>query len=217
MSKNRILVIIILSILSCACAPVQIKEELKPVTLDEAGYLVGTIGHKRWGPFGSHSFIFQGILFTQKDSQESVEGTIGFLSGGFGDNPIDYKDASHLGAAFSIPLKPGVYEIRGLRFISDDPLGSKNRVPDCSMAIPFTITKGKRTYIGDFSASTISENRKVYDKFDAPGFFWFKNNLDADLPLLNKKFPAQSSLDVSNDSPSKDYPPCLISTATKIE
>jgi hypothetical protein len=215
MFLKRIAIVIILALCG-ACAPIQLKEELKPSTVDEAGYLIGTIGHKRWGPFGSHSFIFQGIVFSPKDSQDSAAGTIGFLNGGFGDNPIDYKDSNHLGAAFSIPLKPGDYEIRGVRFTSDDG-GTIQRAPDCFMAIPFTITKGKRTYIGDFLASTLSENRKVYKNYFPPGFFWFSDKFEVDMPLLNKKYPDQVNLETINSVPTKDYPPCIINTKTVIE
>lgn len=207
-----------LALILCeACTPIPLKEELKPAAPEEAGYLIGTIGHKRWGPFGSHSFVFHGILFSPKDSQDPAAGTIRFMNGGFGDDPIDYKDSNHLGAAFSISLIPGDYVIRGVKFTADDGSGIITREPECSMAIPFTITKGKRTYIGDFLASTLTENKKIYKKLYSPGFFWYSDKLEVDLPLLNKKYQNQANLEIINSVPTKDYLPCIISTKTVIE
>ena len=219
---KKFLTLLVITLLCCSCAPLtpySSPDEGKAPEVNKdsnSGYLVGTIGHKRWGPFGSHTFIYHEIAFSRKGHREEKPIVIRFLNGHFGDSVIDFKETGSQGTAFLIPLAPGEYELHGIKFTSDDG-GSIERKPKGEFSISFSVVANKRTYIGEFLACTYAEGNKAYKaKYGVPGFFWLSNQFDRDAKILNNKYPLEANIEIINSVPVEDAPPYITHSKTAL-
>lgn len=192
------------------------ESEAQPVVIQNPGYIVGTLGAKRWGPFGSHSFVYHEISFSRK-GQTGKPTVIRFIDGNlFKQSAIDFKDSAEYGVAFSVPLEPGDYELNGIRFTSDDG-GPIERKPEGSFSIPFSVVAGQRAYLGEYLACWLPDCKKVDKRFYAGGFFWLDDRFERDMQLINKKYPSEAGLAVVKAIPVKDVPPFIIHSKTVLK
>lgn len=207
--------------LCAACAPLAPygtpgERESPSTIIQNPGYIVGSLGAAKWGPFGSRSFIYHELRFSRK-GLVGAPTAIRFIYGSpFSHSVVDFKDSAKHGVAFSVPLEPGEYEFHEISFTSDDG-GPIHRKPEGSFSIPFSVVAGQRSYIGEFLACAAFDCKKVDKRYYAGGFFWLDDQFERDMQMINKKFPTEANLPVVKAIPIKDAPPFVIHSRTVLK
>jgi hypothetical protein len=204
-------------LLACALHPqVANAESVSTTDMTNAGYLVGTIGKRTWGPFGSSSFVLNQINFSSKVNPEKTAGSLRFITGMFSNNTsVDIESDGIRATAFAIPLNAGEYELRDIGFTSNDG-GPIRRVPAGNFSVPFQIKPNQVVYIGAFEACVLADCRKVNGGPYPVGFFWLGNQFERDIKVIKNKFPELEKLVTMEQVSSTSVKPYIFLVGTPL-
>jgi hypothetical protein len=170
-------------------AGVSWSKELKDYSGDDAGFMVIAMGS---GTSVESRAISYTLNFRRKESSEV--GTISFTPHRpalpFLGTKRDFDEPNETGFVDVRKLAPGEYEIYGISAAMYGTLQWRWQPKD-EFSIPFTISPGVATYLGDFRGVGTSE-RSAWS-LGAPlptgAYFVVSNRADRDVPIARRKAP----------------------------
>jgi hypothetical protein len=181
MMKKLLGVCFLLLSVGCAVDPGRAPKGLADVPLEKSGVVFGSIGVGARSPYTN-----QGLRYRAKGSAES--GSIQFVQSGIIDTPIDFADGQTKGSVFAIRLPPGEYELYNvLFFVNRAQFGSTTFSSKADFSIPFTVTEGSATYLGEFMTHSVYGKNFFGMSMPGGGYFVVANKLDRDFSFLAKK------------------------------
>lgn len=184
--------LLLISLILGACAAKIIPDRYL-ATPDEAAYLVGSIGVQLSGENRSPN-SFSTLFFRQVGDEEKAVLMVSQTP--LVRDEVDYKNAEKRGSVFSLPLKPGRYEIVNVSFFYNSGQVEKTYTAEEDFSIPFTIEAGKAYYMGEFLAYG-SYGKNIFGiTIPAGGFFVINRNTERDLDLLRGKYPELEDIDI---------------------
>jgi hypothetical protein len=177
------------AVMSVAAAGASWSKELKDYPGEDAGFMVIAMGS---GTSIESRAISYTLNFRRKETSEV--GTISFTPHRpalpFLGTKRDFDEPNETGFVDVRKLAPGEYEIYGISAAMYGTLQWRWQPKD-EFSIPFTISAGVATYLGDFRGVGTSE-RSAWS-LGAPlptgAYFVVSNRADRDLPIARRKAP----------------------------
>jgi hypothetical protein len=157
-----------------------------PVAQTPPGYIAGSIS-KRLNGEDRSPFRDNWIYLRRVGTKEGI--VLSISRNGGADGLPDFKKTDILGTTFRIPLKPGKYEIYGLRFFYQNGKVEKAFYNKNPFSIPVEIEPNRTTYIGAFTAKGIWDENIFGKKIPASGFFELSDERVRDLGFIRSKRP----------------------------
>ena len=171
----------------------------------QGGVLFGSLGVGMQTPYTQ-----QGLRYRLKGKKESALIVFRESGIGIGDTPIDFTEGAAKGSVFAIRLPPGEYELCNVYFfVNRGQYGSASFTAKNDFSIPFRVTEGDATYLGEFL--TYSTTGKNFLGMSVPGggYFVVNDKLERDYALLGKKgivIPKERVIDSTIDTSSIHLP-----------
>jgi hypothetical protein len=177
------------AILGIAAAGASWSKELKDYSGDDAGFMVIAMGS---GTSIESRAVSYTLNFRRKGSPEI--GTISFTPHRpalpFLGTKRDFDEPNETGFVDVRKLAPGDYEIYRISAAMYGAIQWRWQ-PDDEFSIPFTISPGVATYLGDFRG--VSTSSRSAWSLGAPlptgAYFVVSNRADRDLPIARRKAP----------------------------
>jgi hypothetical protein len=165
------------------------SKELKDYAGEDAGFMVIAMGS---GTSIESRAVSYTLNFRKKGSPEV--GTISFTPHRpalpFVGTKRDFDEPNETGFVDVRKLAPGEYEFYGISAAMHGALQWRWQ-PEDEFSIPFTISPGVATYLGDFRG--VSTSRRSAWSLGAPlptgAYFVVSNRADRDLPIAKRKAP----------------------------
>jgi len=151
-----------------------------------SGYIAGSISKSVSGEEKS-PFRDNWIYLRRVGGKEVI--VLSVLHHGAAGAPLDFKKRDIQGTTFSIPLKPGKYEIYGLRFYYQHGQAGKAFYNKNPFSIPIEIEPNRTTYIGAFTAKGVWDKNIFGKTIPASGFFELTDERERDLGFILSKRP----------------------------
>lgn len=176
-----------------AAAPVTAPPKGLKVAPEDVGILFGSIGADPTSIFQTYS-IFYGA------EGAKPTGWMSWSSGKLlGTKPTFIEGQDQI-AVFFVRLPPGKYSIAKVEF-REYPDTFSSRVP---FSIPFTVEKGKATYLGRFLGREELRNPKGMFRFATGGYFEVHDERARDFEALKGMVPESGSMEVRSGVPDPD-------------
>lgn len=113
-------------------------------------------------------YISQGLTFERNDFKGIIDG---------------------IGMVYAYAVPAGEYEIFDYRLYFNDGFVSKTWTPNEAFSIPFTLTPGSVTYIGDIETIPTYGRNFLGIEVEGGGYFKISDQSVRDLPILKARFP----------------------------
>jgi hypothetical protein len=184
--------LVLFPVTACVTEMGGVKPSTQLANIDEttAGYALLSIG----GPSGS-PFITWGLKLEQMPNGGMVSVTFDGRGLSLGTKR-DYREDDLEGAVFLVPLPPGEYAIIDYHFSHQTMPGSYSNYRAMQpLALRFTITPGKTTYLGEFIG--MPARRALIGWSTMHGaYWWVRDQQTRDAALAQAKWPQRTLTDI---------------------
>ncbi|MBG52707.1 MAG: hypothetical protein CML99_09850 [Rhodobiaceae bacterium] len=190
MKNSLVLAVISLAFLglgACATSSLPTTEELSPTETE--GLLLFSISQQGW----KIAEITVSFRDSDGNNVRRVKTADGILGPAWKENNgFDFLLSGGGGHLFALRLPPGEYEIHRWSVST----GVASYYPSSDFSLPFSIKRGKSTYMGDFNFTM----GKGHNLFGIPIQFLddiaYLNSWERDLNALRSKYPSMNLLEV---------------------
>jgi hypothetical protein len=206
---TAIVLALVASLAGCAAGPTaQADRSLQVINAEDGGTIVGSIGARpvalfktEGSPYTSHT-----IYFRKVGSKKG--GTLEFAP----PNPPfrvytpDFQDEQVKANLFKLTLPAGEYELYSVSFYYNNGTSESTFTPKAEFSIPFTVEKGKVTYLGSLTARGIWGRNFLRMPVPAGGYFVVEDRRTRDLPLIQSRLSGPATPQVKLLEPAQGIP-----------
>ena len=190
--------VVILTLLLSGCAA-----ELPNAYMGkDAGHVLIGIGGVSAMRISSYTLFFRRIEDRHLPTAEQARGRFEFAAGF--THIRDYKTSSEAGVVQIYMLPPGQYEVFSYRLYVGSLLGETYYTPKEPFSIPFTVTAGNTTYLGNYQANSIDGSNIFGEQVMKTPYFLISARPAAEYEIakrVNPSLPAPSISAVPDMSP----------------
>jgi hypothetical protein len=153
---------------------------------EKHGFVFGSLGHLGRSPYASIGFPYRAKGF-------QISRAFLYLPGSLPQ--FDFAEGNSRGSVFFAQLAPAEYEIFNFHLVHDmGPLGRTIFRSRAEFSVPFSITEGRATYLGQI-LTVVERGKNIFGMtMPAGGYFVVSDQMERDLRLLQSQF---KDLDIS--------------------